>query len=138
MFLQFFQDASEFWNSTGPLTMILSVFASLLVFTLCWRWARLALESDLEPGRKRSKPRWPLRPSNLLFVLGFVISIYAVLHGPPTVFGLLSVSTRVPFMIFCLAFVIRYSENKALANFGDSKRDEEKVEDLRGKDGRLD
>jgi hypothetical protein len=41
-------------------------------------------------------------------------------------------------MIFCLAFVIRYSENKALANFGDSDRDEEKVEDLRGKGGRLD
>jgi hypothetical protein len=138
MFLQLFQDVSEFWNSMGPLTMTVSVVASFLIFALCWRWAKLAFESDVEPGRKRSKPRWPLRPSNLLFVLGFVISIYAVLHGPPTVFGLLTVSTRVPFMIFCLAFVIRYSENKALANFGDSKRDEEKVEDLREKGGRLD
>jgi hypothetical protein len=138
MFLQLFQDASEFWNSMGPLTIILSVVASLLIVALCWRWAKLAFESDMEPGRKRSTPRWPLRPSNLLFVLGFVISIYAVLHGPPTIFGLLSVSTRVPFMIFCLAFVIRYSENKALANFGDSKRDEGKGEDFRGKDGRLD
>jgi hypothetical protein len=138
MFLQLFQNASEFWNSMDPSTMILSVLASLLILALCWRWAKLAFESDMEPGRKRSKPRWPLRPSNLLFVLGFVISIYAVLHGPPSFFGLLSVSTRAPFMIFCLAFVIRYSENKALANFGDSKRDEEKVEDLRGKDGGLD
>jgi hypothetical protein len=136
MFLQLFQDVSEFWNSMDPLTMMLSVFASLLILALCWRWAKLALESDMEPGRKRSKPRWPLRPSNLLFVLGFVISIYAVLHGPPTVFGLLSVSTRVPFMIFCLAFVIRYSENKALANFGDSERDESKVKDLPEKNGR--
>jgi hypothetical protein len=138
MFLQLFQNVSEFWNSTGALTMILSVFASLLIVALCWRWAKLAFESDIEPARKRSTPRWPLRPSNLLFVLGFVISIYAVLRGPPTVFSLLSVSTRVPFMIFCLAFVIRYSENKALANFDDSRRDERNGEDFRGKDGRLD
>jgi len=138
MFLQLFQNFSEFWNSTGTLTIILSVLVSLLIVALCWRWAKLAFESDIEPARKQSTPRWPLRPSNLLFVLGFVISIYAVLQGPPSVFGLLSVSTRVPFMIFCLAFVIRYSENKALANFDDSKRDERKAEDLPEKDGRLD
>jgi len=135
MLVQLSQGGTEFWNSMSASTVLLTVFFTLLAFAGSWRWAKLVFENDSEPTKQQPMPRWVLRPSNLLFVLGFAVSIYAEVERPS--FSIIPMR-RARWGIFLLAFVIRYSENRALAGLGDSTRDYKEFDDFPRKDGRLD
>jgi hypothetical protein len=127
MFAQLFQSGSGFWKCASGLNIILMVSLLVLEVNAWRRWANQALESDDEPISKRSRPVWPLRPSNLLVLLGVGITFYSAVQHPPL--GdqpLIGISA----MLFCLAFVVRHWEREALRKADESGRDQEKGDDL--------
>ena len=111
LFAQLFQGASDFSNSSDHSNIIVPLFITLAVLLGWWRWSKMAFESDSSSHRARPARRWVLRPSNFLFVLAFGLIFYLAYQSQPFA----SVRwLKYPGGIFCLAFLLRRSENKAI------------------------
>lgn len=84
--------------------IIVALIVTVAVLFVTWGWARAAL------GEQRPGPRWLLRPSNFLFVVGIAGVFYDCLPNP----RIDPMSWRIFAGILILAFVLRHSENKAI------------------------
>jgi hypothetical protein len=83
-----------------------------------------AMESD-QPSTTRPSPKWPLRPSNFLNLLGACFFIY---EWPGRPLNLMIVKLRsdlwLSVLAFCFAFALRRWENQSIREFDDLESDE--------------
>jgi hypothetical protein len=110
---QLFQGTLEQWNSVDMTHIIVALIVTAFLLLVSVAWARVALGSATAPFEKRSGRRWLLRPSNLLFVVG-IVGVFYLSLGQPQI-GPLNIRGYAGILI--LAFVLRYSENKAIGGW---------------------
>lgn len=112
----------NFWGLHVDVFGILIALLSFLSLLIYWRgWARQAFGDD--KSETGSRPRWPLRPSNLLILLAAGLYLYQVLQ-----LHRYSIRESWAPILVLLAVIIRYWENDALRDVDVTDAD---VEDAR-------
>lgn|SRR5260370_1015482 len=89
---------------------VIYVLLFLALAVNAWRrWTDQVLKSNYESGPRRSTPKWPLRPSNLLMLLGAGSYMYWGLQEKSAVSGYLF---TLSWIIIGVAFVFRHWEDE--------------------------
>jgi hypothetical protein len=86
------------------------LFCLALMLNAWRRWMKYVVRNSSESAPRAATPKWPLRPSNLLMILGMGTYIYCGLTDDDTV-------ARFLFFVFSWimiggAFVLRYWEDE--------------------------
>ena len=82
MFLHLLAHESGIWSHRYGLFIALLLLSAALLVNGWRRSEDLVFEGDNPSFGRRSTWAWPLRPSNILIVLGFGFYIYKALQGP--------------------------------------------------------
>src|SRR3989442_14102444 len=109
MSLQLLASGSGFRNFPYALWIVLLSLCVAILVDEWGRWRNWAFKDHRDSGRRRA-PAWPLRPSNILILLGTGFYIYKGLYNPW--WDDVRYEASIGAMIVALAFVIRKWENE--------------------------